>query len=352
MKKVIAIGIILAIVAAFIIVPILNRPDEETEMVLPATFAFSQDLTVKWNDAIPLKIKVNASDVAKLELVYNDSIFQTWKHPKGVLSIQLKVNGLGARMLQLISTLNDGSTKTDERVVNVLSDVVPTTQKAVIVNSYPHNATSFTQGLEFNEGKLFEGTGQRGQSVVAEVKFATGEQLKKTALDGTYFGEGITVFGDELFQLTWQEQKCLVYDKHTLQLKREIAYVGEGWGLCNDGVSLIMSNGSERLTVRNPTTFAIDRTIDVYNNVGPVSNLNELEYVNGLIYANVWMTNKLVVIDPSTGKVLSEIDCAELVNAGKGDVGDVFNGIAFNHSTKKWFMTGKNWVKLFEVELK
>jgi glutamine cyclotransferase len=353
MKKFIVIGLVLAIVAAFLIVPMLNRPDENTETVVPATFTFSQGLTIKANESIPLNIQVKGKSVAKLELIYNDSVFQTWKHPTGMLRVQLNAGnyGLGVRTLQLVSTLNDGSTKIDERILSVLSDIVPTAQKVTIINSYPHSTTSFTQGLEFSNGVLFEGTGQRGQSLVAEVKLTTGEQLKKTPLEATYFGEGISIFGDELFQLTWQEQTCFVYDKHTLQLKRKISYIGEGWGLCNNGVSLIMSDGSERLTVRSPVTFAIDRTIEVYDNLGPVSNLNELEYVNGLIYANVWMTNKIVVIDPSNGKVVSEIDCSELMAIGKGTAGDVFNGIAFNHSTKKWYMTGKNWMKLVEVSL-
>jgi glutamine cyclotransferase len=170
-------------------------------------------------------------------------------------------------------------------------------------------------------------------------------------LDATYFGEGITIFGNAIYQLTWQEQKCFIYNKESLQLEREVSYVGEGWGLCNDGKLLIMSNGTERLTFRNPKTFAVERTIEVYTHQGPVTNLNELEYADGLIYANVWMTNKVAVIDPMSGKVLAEIDATDLVLEGKQS-GDVLNGIAYNPTTKKWYMTGKNWPKLFEVMFK
>ena len=164
-------------------------------------------------------------------------------------------------------------------------------------------------------------------------------------------GEGITILGDKLYQLTWQEQKCFVYNKSTLQIEKDMPYIGEGWGLCNDGTSLIMSNGSERITFRNPETFEIERTIEVYTNQGAVTNLNELEYIDGLIYANVWMTNKVAIIDPLNGKVLAELDATTLVNAGKGN-GDVLNGIAQDPKSKKLYMTGKNWMKLFEVKIK
>lgn len=151
--------------------------------------------------------------------------------------------------------------------------------------------------------------------------------------------------------MTWQEQKCFVYNKSTLQIEKDMPYIGEGWGLCNDGTSLIMSNGSERITFRNPETFEIERTIEVYTNQGAVTNLNELEYIDGLIYANVWMTNKVAIIDPLNGKVLAEMDCTTLINEGKGN-GDVLNGIAANPKNNKLYLTGKNWMKLFEVKIK
>lgn len=355
MKKYIIIGLILAVIASMIIVPMINKPGgtETTEDTIPAVFGFKDNLATKWDEMVQLEIIINQDDIEKLELIYNDSTFQTWMNPKGNIKIPFKAGyfGLGTREMQLVSTMKDGSTFVDPRMVRVLSDVIPELWIASAVNTYPHSATSFTQGLEFNDGVLYEGTGQKGQSVVAQVNLNTGEQIKKMGLDGTYFGEGITVLGDKLYQLTWQEQKCFVYNKKTLQLEKDIPYVGEGWGLCNNGTSLIMSNGTERLTFRNPKTFAIERTIDVYTHQGPVANLNELEYADDLIYANVWMTNKVAVIDPNNGKVLAEIDATELVKEGRGN-GDVLNGIAYNYKTEKWYMTGKNWIKLFEVTFK
>lgn len=353
MKKYIIIGLILALVAGMVIVPMLREtPAIETEENIPATFGFKDNLATKWDEMVQLEITIN-DDVSKVELIYNDSVFQTWNNPKGKITFPFKAGyfGLGTRTLQLLSTMEDGTTFTDNRMVRVLSDIVPELWIATIANSYPHSATSFTQGLEFNDGVLYEGTGQKGQSLVAQVDLNSGNHLKKIGLDGNYFGEGITILGDKLYQLTWQEQKCFVYNKKTLVLEKDIPYIGEGWGLCNDGTSLIMSNGTERLTFRNPKTFEIERTIEVYSHMGPVANLNELEYADDLIYANVWMTNKIAVIDPRNGKVLSEIDATDLVAKGKGN-GDVLNGIAFNGANNKWYMTGKNWTKLFEVTFK
>lgn len=355
MKKYVIIGLILAVIAAMVIVPLMKEKPAvlETEEVTPAVFGFKDNLATKWDETVQIEIVISQEDVAKVELLYNDSIFQTWENPKGKITYSFNAGyyGLGTRSIQLLSTLKDGSSFIDSRMVRVLSDIVPQLWIANIVNSYPHNPTSFTQGLEFDNNILYESTGQKGQSLVAQVDLNTGQQLKKIGLDANYFGEGITVFGDKIYQLTWQEQKCFVYNKTTLQLEKTLPYIGEGWGLCNNGTSLIMSNGSERLTFRNPITFEIERTIEVYSHLGPVTNLNELEYADDLIYANIWMSNKIAVIDPRNGKVLSEIDATDLVKTGRGN-GDVLNGIAFNSETNKWYMTGKNWQKLFEVTFK
>jgi glutamine cyclotransferase len=172
----------------------------------------------------------------------------------------------------------------------------------------------------------------------------------KNGLDATYFGEGITILGDKLYQLTWQNQKCFVYDKKTMQVTGDFSYQGEGWGMCNDGKSIITSDGTEYLYFRNPKNFQIDHYIQVYDNIGPRTNLNELEYIDGKIYANVYTTSTLVVIDPNTGKVLEEIDASELVTKGKNG-GDVLNGIAYNRLNKKLYLTGKYWSLTFEVSL-
>lgn len=352
-KKYLLIALIIAVIGAIVIYPFINQPPPIVEKEIPAVFGFEDNLATKWDETVDIEIVVKQDDVAELKLIYNDSVFKTWNNPKGKINYSFKAGfyGLGTRTLQLVSTLKDGSSFVDNRMCRVLSDVVPQLWIAKATMAFPHDPTSFTQGLEFDNGILYEGTGQKGRSLVAQVDLNSGSHIKKMGLDGNYFGEGITILGDKLYQLTWQEQKCFVYNKHTLQIETDLPYVGEGWGLCNDGTSLIMSNGTERLTFRDPKTFAVERSIEVYSHLGPVTNLNELEYADDLIYANVWMTNKVAVIDPRNGKVLAEIDATTLAREGRGN-GDVLNGIAYNSKTNKWYMTGKNWIKLFEVEWK
>lgn len=352
MKKYIIIGLLLLAGGTMIIGPMLSKDnnDPEVEDTIPAQFTFEENLATKWNEVVEIGIQVNEG-VQTLELVYNDSIFKTWQKPQGTIKYNFNAGffGLGTRTLELRSKTTDGQAFVDNRFIRVLSDVEPAIEIAKIVKEYPHNPTSFTQGLEFNEGILFEGTGNRGASLVAQVELNSGALKKQMGLDGTYFGEGITILGDKLYQLTWTEGKCFIYNKNSLQIESEFSYTGEGWGLCNDGTNLIMSDGTERLTIRDPKTFQIVKTIEVYDHKGPITKLNELEYINGKIYANVWMTNSVVVIQPENGKVLSIIDCSALVAKGKGATGDVLNGIA--HNAGKIYMTGKNWSKLFQVDI-
>ena len=351
MKKYVILGILVLIIGAMVLVPIIQG-NEEDEIITGAQFAFTDNLATTWNNEIPLEINVNSDDIKELELVYNDSIFKIWKNPKGKITLPFNAGyfGLGARSISLISKMKNGEILTDNRLVRVLSDIKPEMWFAKVVASYPHITTSYTQGLEFNNGVLYEGTGQYGESRIAQTNLTTGviDPNKNIRLDENYFGEGITVFGENLYQLTWKEQKCFVYNKKTMQLIKDIPYTGEGWGLCNDGKSLIMSDGTERITFRNPTTFSIERTIEVYDDRGPIQQINELEFIDGKIYANIYTTNRIIVIEPTNGKILAVIDGTEIEKAGRG-LGEVMNGIAYNNG--KIYMTGKHWGKLFEVAI-
>lgn len=356
MKKYIIIGLLLLVGGVLLLKPLFNSGSEDgpLEEVLPAIFKFEDNLATVGDEKAPVEIIVNSDDIEKIELYYNDSILKTWKNPKGKFSYTLEASlfGVGTRTLNLLSTLKDGSSFVDNRMVRVLSDIVPVKKTAQIIAEFPHNSSSFTQGLAFYNGKLYEGTGDpgdQGNTIVGQVDLTTGEIVNSMGLQAGYFGEGITVLNDKLYQLTWKNQKCYVYDVNTLQLLSEFNYKGEGWGLTHDGTSLIMSDGTERIVFRNPETFAIERTIEVYNNQGPINYLNELEYIDGKIYANVWTTAGVAVFDPKTGKVLEEIDGSELFKLGRG-TGEVLNGIAHNPATGKTYMTGKNWIKLFEVK--
>jgi glutamine cyclotransferase len=222
---------------------------------------------------------------------------------------------------------------------------------ADIKSTYPHKETSITQGMEFNNGTLYESTGMKGQSRVAQVDLSSGNYLREICLDSKYFGEGITVLGDWIYYLTWHEQECFVYGKDTLKCVKSLAYEGEGWGLCNDASTIIMSNGTEEIVFRDPGSFKILRKIKVRDNKGLVFNLNELEYIDGLIYANIWMTNRVVVIQPENGIVIAEIDGTEIERNGRLD-GEAMNGIAHDPTSGKTYFTGKKWPRMVETVVK
>jgi glutaminyl-peptide cyclotransferase len=356
MKRFVIIGLLLLLIGAFVLVPLLRNGSSDTDDELAAAFLFNEDLAAPDGRIVPIAFMVEDEDIRSVELIYNDSVFQTWQSPKkGKIVYQLNAGyyGLGTRELVLRITRNDGSVQEDPRLLRILSDISPKYLKATVAASFPHDQTSYTQGLEFNNGQLYEGTGdpgQQGATKVGKVNLKTGQWAEKNGLDANYFGEGITILGDKLYQLTWQSGKCFVYDKNTMKLLSEFTYTGEGWGLCNDGKSLIMSDGTETIYFRNPKTFAIERSIDVYDEFSARAGLNELEYVDGKIYANVYTTNTVLVIDPNNGKVLEVIDATALAAAGKMG-GEVLNGIAYDPAGKKLYMTGKYWGKILQVAI-
>jgi glutamine cyclotransferase len=354
MKKYIIIGLILLVGVAYFVVPLINNGDD-TE-TLPAEFLFKENLATEWNTVIDLAFEVKENGLSKIDLVYNDSVFKTWTNPKeGKIKYQFNASyyGLGTKGLRLISTFSDGRTESDDRLVRIVSDKKPEMWTFTITNTFPHNTTHFTQGLEFDGSTLYQGTGDprhEGQTLVGPINISTGEYIKKIGLDATHFGEGITILKDKIYQLTYTTGKCFIYDKNTLALIGEKSYSGEGWGLANDGEFLYMSDGSERITRRDPKTFAILETIEVADDNGPMRNINELEFVDGLIYANIWQTNAIVVIQPENGKVIAAINATELESLGQNG-GDVLNGIAYNKMTQRFFITGKYWNKMFEVSI-
>lgn len=220
-----------------------------------------------------------------------------------------------------------------------------------IVRVYPHDAKAFTQGLQYVDGVLYEGTGQVGQSSIRKVELATGKVLQTRDVPAPYFGEGITVWKNTLIELTWQTHVAFVYDRATFQPKKQFTYPGEGWGLTQDATSLIMSDGSDELRILDPVTFAERRRIKVTAVGAPLRNLNELEYVKGEIFANVWQTDYIARIAPDTGKVSAYIDLRGLLTPAERAGTDVLNGIAYDAVHDRLFITGKWWPKLFEITL-
>lgn len=222
-----------------------------------------------------------------------------------------------------------------------------------IVNTYPHDPRAFTQGLDIADGVLYEGTGLNGFSSLRRVELATGEVLQQVDLAEEYFGEGIVVLGDRIYQITWQSQAAFVYDRETFEVIETHSYPTDGWGLTSDGERLIMSDGSNILFFRDPETFAETRRVEVLDGGAPVTRLNELEWVNGEVWANVWQTDLIARIDPATGAAIGWIDLSGLLQPGdRGDADvDVLNGIAVDEATGRIFVTGKFWPALYEIEL-
>lgn len=221
-----------------------------------------------------------------------------------------------------------------------------------VINTFPHDPKAFTQGLVFEDGFLYEGTGQYGSSELRKVELETGKVLQDYKLPDEYFGEGITIYGDRIIQLTYLSRVGFVYDKETFKLLKEFNYQTEGWGLTNDGKHLIMSDGTPMLYFLDPETFSQSCKIMVLDQESPVWGLNELEYIDGQIYANVWPTERIVKIEPETGRVIGWIDMEGVLkpqdHSGKVDV---LNGIAYDPAGRRLFVTGKFYPKLYEIRL-
>lgn len=254
---------------------------------------------------------------------------------------------LGAVLLSPSANFKDSKTKINSDNKN---NYVPIYSYKVI-NTYPHDKNAFTQGLVFENGSLYESTGLKGNSSLRRIDLKNGKVLQIHNLSEQYFAEGITIFEDRIIQLTWQSNIGFVYDKNSFELIQEFNYSTEGWGITNDGKYLIMSDGTSKLHFLDPKTFEEVRQIDVLDNNMPISRLNELEYINGEIYANVWLTDRIARISPENGKVLGWIDLKGLLNEEENEEVDVLNGIAYDKKNDRLFVTGKFWSKLFEIKL-
>ncbi|MCO5258948.1 MAG: glutaminyl-peptide cyclotransferase [Crocinitomicaceae bacterium] len=336
-----------------LLIVLVSCKDESTEL---AQFTFQDNLAVKYKEEVTIEIQPIVSDLKEIRLEIGNEVVKTWNSfgsENLKFTIDSKALGIGAKDLLLVAKDKSGNSFEDKRIIRVVSDIQPKLIDFEIVGTLPHNISNFTQGLEFSGDQLYEGTGQQGESKLAKIDLRTGNDILKVGLDGNHFGEGITIVGDTVYQLTWTSGKCFLYNKNTLEiLPKEHLYKGEGWGICNDGKYLIVSDGSERLTYRNKHDFSIVKTIEVYTHEQPVIRLNELEYINGYIFANIWMTSNVAIIEPETGRVVGVLNCANLVSQGRGSAGDVLNGIAYNKNEDLIYLTGKYWTKTFKIKLK
>ncbi len=220
-----------------------------------------------------------------------------------------------------------------------------------VVAVYPHDPRAFTQGLAYRDGVLYEGTGLYGRSTLRETMLATGEVVRSRGLPPQLFGEGITLFEDRLIQLTWRSGIGLVWDLENLTLVGTFVYPTEGWGITSDGRRLIMSDGTSTLRFLDPQTFRATGTVEVVAEGVPLQKLNELEYVDGLVYANVWETDEIAIISPETGEVVGYIDLSGLLTGEERLSADVLNGIAYDPDDERLLVTGKLWPKIFQIEV-
>ena len=265
----------------------------------------------------------------------------------------LQNSSLGEKMIKA-EVFYDGKKEVALQKVIVVNGSTPKLYSYELLNTYPHDITSYTQGLEFYKGVLYESTGQYGESKLRALNYKNDAILNNVNLSRSYFGEGLTVLNDKIYQLTWKEGRGLIYDVNTFETLGSFNYgqSKEGWGLCNDGRQLYKTDGSENIWILNAETLEEEGFVQAYTNKGRLTNLNELEWVEGKIYANRYQKNGVAIINPINGAIEAVLDFKDLKNKVTNHPGlDVLNGMAYNPDTKTLFVTGKRWDKLFEVRI-
>jgi glutaminyl-peptide cyclotransferase len=305
------------------------------------------------NVSVRVQTKLRNGEIDNIKLYYQGKLLDESSELDFTVS-NVKLNVLGRNTLNVTATKTDDVRNSRSVSFNVVSDITPKKYNYTTKKDYPHNRKFYTQGLEFFNGFIYEGTGENGSSGLFKVNLNTGKTVLQHLIDKKYFGEGITILNGKIYQLTYRAQKGFIYNLNNFAVIDSFTYKSkEGWGLTNDGNHLIMSNGTHELTWLDPTDFSEVRKVQVANNKGIINYLNELEYINGTIYANVYTTNLIVQIEPETGKVLSEINLEGILNmyTNPSDTIDYLNGIAYDAAGERLFVTGKWWPRLFEIEL-
>jgi len=303
-----------------------------------------------------IKLKINNLNNTSLDkvIVYTDDKKLTEIPYQNNITIQLDSSfKLGMHQLQFDFLKNGQKLKTIDKNIELYAGISPKVLSYRLINTYPHDIEAFTQGLEFYKDTLYEGTGLNGFSSLRKTDYKTGKIYKKIDLDKQYFGEGITLLNDRIYQLTWQNKVGFIYDTQ-LNKTGEFTYnkSREGWGLCNDGKVLYKSDGTEKIWILDPTNLKEKDYISIYTNKHKITRINEMEWVNGKIYTNVWQKNALAVINPRTGAVEAIINLSDLhKKVTPHPQLDVLNGIAYDPKTGHLFVTGKKWDKMFEIEI-
>ena len=334
-----------------------SKPKRITNLLEPAaalTIPLGEEILVKL--AIPDSVVVDSARVFLGGSLKKSIPGSSGELNQESLEFMLPTEGAltGKSGLRVRLFFTGGESENHSRQITFLSNVVPVEYSYQVVKEYPHDVAAYTQGLQYVDGMLYEGTGVRGTSSIRRVTLETGEVNKIRDLDQSLFGEGITVLGERIYQLTYKSQVGFIYDLKSFQEIQKVYYQNrEGWGLTNNGEELIMSDGTNIIYFLDPEMFTINRQIEVYHNVGPANSLNELEYINGKIWANRYFTDELVIIDPETGIVEGRINLKGILKANlRKPTTDVLNGIAWDGEGERLFVTGKFWPRLFEIRIR
>jgi glutamine cyclotransferase len=319
-----------------------------TTLIQPA-----QALTIPLGE--PVAVQIGCPDTIAIDSiqVFLGGVLKTTLIEK--MEVELATSGerTGKSGLRVRIFFPGGKAENQSQQLTFLSDLEPELYSYQVVNEFNHDVKAYTQGLQYVDGWLYEGTGNYGTSSLREVNLSTGEIHRIRNLDQSLFGEGIAVFGERIYQVTYKSQVGFVYDKSTFEEIQKVYYQNkEGWGLSHNGEELIMSDGTHVIYFLDPEMFTINRQIEVYDNRGRADSLNELEYINGKIWANRYYTDEIVIIDPDTGKVEGRINLKGLLKVkDRKPSTDVLNGIAWDEEGDRIFVTGKYWPKLFEIKL-
>ncbi len=332
--------------------PKVSRVSTLQEPARPLTLPIGEEIEVKLQlpDSVALdSVQVFLGGALKQSIMGGTAI-----PTSGVLEFNLPTTGekTGKSGLRLRVYLEGGLSENQSQQITFLSDIVPIEYTYRVIKEYPHDPAAYTQGLQYVDGWIFEGTGNYGTSSLRRVELESGKVEKIRDLDQSLFGEGITVFGERIYQLTYKSQVGFIYDKSSFEEIQKVYYQNqEGWGLTHNGTELIMSDGSHVIYFLDPEMFTINRQVEVYHNEGLADSLNELEYINGKIWANRYYTDEIVIIDPETGKVEGRINLKGILKATDRKTNtDVLNGIAWDQAGDRLFVTGKRWPKLFEIK--
>ncbi len=304
------------------------------------------------NESILLEILNNEKKEVDSIIYYVNDVKIATKKGLEKVSYDFKNKKLGYQNLKALVYFEGENVETTARV-ELMSNVEPKLLSYKIVNIFPHDTLSFTEGLEFFRDTLYESTGQYNKSKLLKIDYKTGKNFKSLDLDGKYFGEGITIINNQIIQLTYKELTGFVYNVKTWKVEKTFTFDKqvEGWGLTNDGKFLYQSDGTEKIWKMDPKSLKMIDYINVYTNSSKIKSVNELEWINGKIYSNIWTKDAIAVVNPENGSVEAILNLSDLRKQVKNTEAEVLNGIAYNPKTKTLFVTGKNWDKMFEIKV-